>query len=811
MNIEESINLLQKALLPDLETRTNAEIEINKLIQNNFGYFIDTFLKISLDPSVNPQVSHLALIVLKNAFNSKHKQMQSIYDKKWIFSPEEVKSNFIRNLKQNLNHENVQKLDAISNILGSIIRIQVTSDDHLGQTDFFSEMAEHISNEEYAVGVIHSTFHATGQLFDETEFDFSTEVQSIYKVCTFYLSSKKENLATASLLGLYQCMDIFDLILDQQRAETLINMIFNCFNTHSKVVAEKSLTVLNYFVEIQTKFALLVLNTILEFYLNKCSNNSFGRLQMCQLLTLLVENDILEFPVERFLPIILDTLAYEIPDDTSITPHKIACDLLVLLSDAYKQAVLRNDHVSNFIVEKFNSGKQEEIAVGAVALGASCSENNTEFLTQALPVLLDGISNDILSNNALYALGRISEKDFQVVFPHLEQLLLTASYAVSNDSDSSSNAIWLFYHIFHAMNTRNISANQANVLKNYSQILEILVLKMNQIRLDDSITRNSLVMALCEITKYPVDENLTKTFLNFVFLEINKVLESAKSYQNEIFMYEDKIIGFIVLLTSLMQSIEGVLTEQDKKGFLTVIVNCLKTPKSLIHGEAYISVSKIVNSLNNEQLSIFVPYITDDLQNNVEQFVIEASAYCLSDIAKKMETDFGEFLGETINALVYVIGRKEPTLIHSKNAVIDAIGDISLATGACFIPYISMVVMIFQHVNTLSVENDRFATKLTDCSLQMLISLVVGVGDNGEMRSYLNQIMTELRVISEKNASITTNYLCIILIRDIYQIFRLKELKMQWIFSYIRNCINSKQITAQEKKDLLDIYTLLTQ
>ncbi|KAI5176144.1 importin subunit beta-1, partial [Pancytospora epiphaga] len=619
--------ILNDALQADEFIRQNAERAIKTLIQNNFSEFVNIFGQIMLDSNTQPKIRRIASIVVKNSFHSTNSRTQRNFENNWFACPLSLRTGLVDFLEQSLNLSDQNILGNIAKILGSIVRMNMVRGETPGH---FKNLYRLCSSRSYAVGVLKAVSTACNQLYDETTFEFSYEDQSaVYKISTMYLSVDiaDVNLLTTTLDCLADTFEIFGKVIDEQTVrEDLLYRLMACKDHGNEIVVAKTLNAINRFVDaygnaFDDKLPYLCQMNLFTF--NTCSE------QICmegfafwELLCVMEKSEL----VMRFLPILLEKvllcLTKEDPEDREWSTHKAAASLLSLLTSKYGNALLKCEVAQKFIAAKFQLLLSEEHAIGAVALGSICESGCAEYLYNVVGYLITDLGNPVCENEALFALAKICEKDLSAAFNFLPTIVDKCGVLISNHSDSSINAVWVYNAIFCSMRVSFNDDTFSLINYHYTNIIQLLLTKFGNLQSNEHDLRNALLVTLSEVIPFcpPNLNEILKSISAWLSKHIQDTLRIIEGVTREqLFIIEDVMSSYVVLLSVTLEELKAV----NIQDVLDLCIQILQSLPNKAHGEVYIMVSSLLQWFV-PNIKVLMPCILRDLSSR-DAFISDAA------------------------------------------------------------------------------------------------------------------------------------------------------------------------------------------
>lgn len=786
------LRYLHNALQSDGEIRATAENAIRQAIQNNFQDSLAIFIQIILDPMVPQPSRQICSIIVKNCLHSKSKRIQKTYETSWLSCSPEFRHNFLEMLNKNLNVKETSILSNITKIYGSIIRIEVAG---TGQTTIFETLKNTINNPEFSNGVLETLAYACDQLYEETAYVFGDEKNTIFEIGTFYLDNlqkQPKNIILSTLKCMLSCLEVYNEILNTDSIrQTLIYKLMECQKIDYEI-SEACLDVLNMFVDIYSVLSDAELTVICQFYISLFVGDFDDLpLQLFDLWDILV--DLEKFSIiKQFIPALVPNLMLcikkESPEDTSASPHKSASALLQSIVSKAQVFLLSEQAYQNFILNNLKSQEIEKHAIGATTLGCICTPGSSEFLYHVLPALITDLDYEACVNEALFAISKICEKDISITVNFLPTIIQKTEKLTEQRSQAAVNSILFYNSIFTAMKLNAVSEVESILAFHYSDILSTMIRRLDQSHSNEYDVRIALNIVLLEMILHcPLSQKKILDHLEgYLISKIKTTIEIIKnSNEQQYLVFDDMLCSYIVLIEPCLNMKKVI----DTSEISDVFTACLLLPKMLAHGEIYIVISKLLSHFSMH-LKKFMPFILRDLACD-EVFVLKSALNLLSDCALLLESNFIEFAGTTIPELANAITSTDVPL-NIKPLVISSLGDVALAIGRRFEPYISLCLLLFSQINTLNREGDEeYVDNLRRAMLKIFSCLILSIGDTDEMNKSFNQIIENVRLAIQADKEFTYVKESIDVLSDTQSIFGAESINHEWILMFLHEVLRS--------------------
>lgn len=806
MNKETALKYLHNALQPDGNIRQEAEKAIKAFIQTNFKNSILMFIDIVLDTSLPFASRQICSIILKNCLHSKNTRIQKSYELAWLECPIEFRNNFISILNNGLSCKERGILNNITKMYGSIIRIEVSNGTKI---DIFKPLYQGISNPEYSIGILDTVSYACDQLYEETMYNFGEEKYVIYNIGTYFLNTNDKinrDILFSSLKCILSCLEIYEDILNTEEVRSsFIYKILSCEKTDSEI-SEMCLEVVNRFVDTYSTLSDRELTTICQFYMMYFNGNPDDiPLQVFDLWILLLDLEkycIIKQFLNTLVPNLMLCISKEDPDDVSATAHKLACNLLSSISSKMKPNLLADEMYQNFILNNLSSSDLEKHAIGYTGLGCIIASGSNDFVYQIVPALVNDLSNSECVNEALFAISRISDNDIVLISSILSTIVQKVGALVNSKSKIAVNAVLVYKSILSATNVGIVKEVESVVLYHYSDILSVLICRLDHSSDGEYELRTALCLTLTELIQQcpSSHKNVLDQLEEYLFSKIKSTINYINNSGDQQRLMIDESVCIYILLVESCLSTRKIF---DPIPMVDLFVQILSLPKMLAHGEVYIAISKLLTHFS-VHLKRLIPFMIRDLSCD-EVFVMKSALNLLSDSAILLEVNFVEFVSTVVPALANAITSSDVPL-EIKPEVISALGNVALAIGKSFEPYISLCILMFSQINTLSRENDEeYVDTLRKSAIRLFSCILVSIGGTVEVRKMLHEIVDNVRIAIQFDKDMSYVKESLEIVSDIQTIFGNERVNENWVIVFLQNTIRNCQLKERERaKEILE-------
>ncbi len=381
-----------------------------------------------------------------------------------------------------------------------------------------------------------------------------------------------------------------------------------------------------------------------------------------------------------------------------------------------------------------------------------------------LAMLNDG--NVIVRDSSAHCISRICLLHVQYIpteiFPNLLQELTTK--CSDGSPKVASQAATAIFNLASAFSDQSGGDDQpTNALSQYMQVLLQKLLEMvdRPDADDDANLRLAGMEAISELISVSAQDNLgllAQLLPNFI---TRFEQASAMPVLNE----EDKhnkeqIQGLLcAVIQNLYRKLDKatVLPMTDK--VMELLLQVLQVKNSSCHEECFTAISAISDAIEGDFLKYmqaFNPYLVAGLRNFQAYQVCIVAVGTVGDISRNIEANMQPFCDTIMNALVDDL--KDSTIHRSvKPPVLSCFGDIAMAIGGAYKPYLEFsVLMLMQASATLVPEDDddliEYLNLLREAILEAYVGIIQGLRDGnllGDFIAYVPPLMQFLQVIAD--------------------------------------------------------------
>jgi importin subunit beta-1 len=301
----------------------------------------------------------------------------------------------------------------------------------------------------------------------------------------------------------------------------------------------------------------------------------------------------------------------------------------------------------------------------------------------------------------------------------------------------------------------------SNALSPYMQnVLQRLLNAVDRPDADESNLRVAAMEAISELISVaaldvlPMLGELLPLFINRFqqTLQLHPINEEDK-------LKKEQLQGLLcAVIQSLYRKLDKSVVLPHSDNAMDVLCRVLSVKNCSCQEECFSAISAITDSLEadfSKYLSALAPLIVAGLKNFEAYQVCIVAVGLVGDICRNVESAIQPYCDNIMNAMVEDL--KDSSIHRSvKPPVLSAFGDIAMAIGAAYQPYLQFsMLMLMQASNTQVPPNDEdlieYLNLLRESILEAYVGIVQGLRDGNQLNEfypYVDQIFTFLELIA---------------------------------------------------------------
>ncbi|KAI7868745.1 armadillo-type protein [Spinellus fusiger] len=542
-----------------------------------------------------------------------------------------------------------------------------------------------------------------------------------------------------------------------------------------------------------------------------------------------------ERALSDILPVLLWLLTKqeEDEDEDEWTVSMAASTCLALLAQCVHNMIITP--VVPFVESNIQSHDWRNREAAVMAFGSILEGPQVALLKplveQALPALINMMTDPSVNvkDTVAWTLGRVSETMIHCIQPetHLHGLVSALVIGLQDSPRIVSNCCWALMSLVEQLGPGLGDETPSCALSMYYEGITTALLQFTERCENEANCRTSAYEAIATFVMYSANDCIS--IVQNVALSILDRLDASVAMENQIVGADDRSDH-----TELVSSLLGVLTNCIRRlsrdissvsdRIMAVILQLLSHPKQTTATEdAFLAVGALTSALENDferYIEPFAPALCTALQNPAEYQLCFIAVGIIGDICRALGPNWAPYCPTIMNLLVENL--QSPVLHRSvKPCILSCFGDVALAIGDKFEPFLDVVMMVLQQAGGMRAGSDNYdlidyVNTLHEGNVEAYVGIVQGMNGGGKAAVLLPfvpaifQFMSSLAADIHRSDSLTRALLG--LMGDLAETFggQLKPLFIaEWVSQVLRDtrvsrhCSQPTKETARWAKEMI--------
>ena len=476
--------------------------------------------------------------------------------------------------------------------------------------------------------------------------------------------------------------------------------------------------------------------------------------------------------LEHLVPLLMETMTKQDEDadgdDENWNLAMAGATCLGLVAETVEDLVV--PHVMPFVQQHIKSENWRYREASTMTFGSILNGPSPDvigpFVNQSIPVLLQALADEnvMVRDTTAWVIARICELHVRAIpeetFPTLVNGLM--SKLLTETPRVSTQACFALHNVAAAFATDTAAQTTGtNALSTYMpQLLQALLQVADREDADEANLRVSAFEAVNMLIQVGAPD------VRPLFLQLLPAINDrlSKSLTMPVLTNDDREQkeGLQGLLCGVIQVLALSMTKEElvphADAIMTNLLHVLQSKNATCHEEVFSATSSIADQLEDafeKYMSALQPFLIMGLSNFEAYHVCIIAVGLVGDLARSMEAKIQPYCDEIMSALLQSL--QNQSLHRSvKPPVLSAFGDIALAIGPLFEPYLQVsLMMLFQASQTRAPEDDdeliEYVNSLREGILEAYTGIVQGLkeGNRAELLlPYVDAIFGFLDVLS---------------------------------------------------------------
>ncbi|XP_076458864.1 importin subunit beta-1-like [Babylonia areolata] len=785
------LTVLEKTVSPDTHELEAAQQFLEQAAQHNLPELLKSLSDI-LKHGGNSAVSRMqAGLQLKNAVYSKDIGVRALHQQRWLQFPDEVRIHIKQNILDSLGSETHRPSSAAQ----CVACVACAELPHGLWPELIPCLVRNVTNSSSTEMMKESTLEAIGYICQDIEPEV-LQPQSNEILTAIVHGMKKEepsnHVRLAATTALLNSLEFTKANFDKESERHFIMQVVceatQSADTRVKVAALQCLVkIMSLFYQYMKDYMGPALFAItveaiesdvdeialqgIEFWSTVCDEEVDLAIELSEAAeagrppertSMFYAKGALQYLV----PLMLATLAKqeEYDDDDEWNPCKAAGVCLMLMATCCEDDVVQ--HVLPFIKENIRHADWRHRDAAVMAFGSILEGPDPEKLKpiveQAMPMLIELLTDGsvVVRDTAAWTVGRVCEILPSAVLSEtmLNPLLVSLIKGLEAEPRVASNICWAFSSLaeaaFESATVDEMVEPDTYCLSSYFEsIVQRLLETTDRPDGNQHNLRNAAYEALMEFVKNsPKDCYVIVQKTTMIILErLERVLgmEAAIQSASDRVQYND----LQSLLCATLQSVVRKMTAQDAPKISDQIMTALLSmfqntsgKSGNVQEDALVAVSTLCEVLGEsfeKYLEALKPYLLVGLKNHAEYQVCLAAVGLIGDLCRSLSIKILPFCNELMMVLLENLGNES---VHRsvKPQILSVFGDIALAIGPNFKPYLDVVLTTLQQASQAQVDKTDYdmidyLNELREGCLEAYTGIVQGLkGDSENLNADVN-------------------------------------------------------------------------
>ncbi|KAN0079953.1 Armadillo-type fold [Tylopilus felleus] len=444
------------------------------------------------------------------------------------------------------------------------------------------------------------------------------------------------------------------------------------------------------------------------------------------------------------------------------------------------------------------------------------------LVNQALPLLI-GMMNDSnihVKDTTAWTLGRICDLLIITIKPdvHLHPLISALVTGLQDNPRIVTNCCWALMNLADQLGyleEENEGSQTAHLSPYYEGIVNAL-LRITETTTNEANFRTSAYEA---ITSYVIHASADVIpVVQNTLITILVRMEQLLGMQNQIVGVDDRNNWnelqsnlCSVVISVVRRLSDGIQPMADR--IMTIVLELIRAAgkTSTILEDAFLVVGSLASALEggfSPYIQAFLPYLYTALKSHEDTQLCMVAVGIIGDISRALGDQSAQYAGAFMNVLLENL-QSDVLNRNVKISILSCFGDIALAIGVTFEPYVDTTMGVLRQAgslqpNPLDFDLVDYVTQLREGILEAYTGVVTGFKNTDKVQLLLphssNILELVQRCLADDDLSETTAKLCFGLLGDLADCFPNGQLKQLLLADWIASDLRNKRGMSKETK-----------
>ncbi|KAJ3709606.1 armadillo-type protein [Lentinula raphanica] len=851
--------LLANTLSPDATTRQTATEKLENASRENYPEYMLTLSSVLADEGSQIHVRNAAGLALKNALSARESARQTEYSNRWLNLNLDVKTKIKQHSLMTLGSTSAKAGTFAAQVVAAIAAVELPQ----GQWNDLIEVLLGFINNQPTVNLKIATLQAIGFICESIKPDILALRSNEILTAVIQGARKEETSPEVQLAAIHALFNSLEFIRDNFDREGERNYIMQvvCEATQNQSVSvqigafECLVRIMDLYYDKmalymeQALFGLTVVGMkhpdervalqAVEFWSTVCEEEVELALELQEALEYgeVPERESRTFAktaLQEIAPVLLLLLTKqeEDADDDEWNVSMAAGTCLTLLAGAVADAIV--PVVIPFIEAHIKSEDWHHREAAVMTFGSILEGPDPVVLTplaeQALPLLINMMAdtNIHVKDTTAWTLGRICDVLISVIKPdvHLHPLISALVNGLQDNPRIVVNCCWALMNLSDQLSIYLEGEEEAEgqipstgPLSPYYEGVVQALLHVTESSSNESNYRTAAYEAITSfLTHAPKDvlgvvETTTVTIL--------QRMEHLLSVQNQIVGVDDRnnwnelqsnFCSVIICVVRKLGNGIQPLADRIMTAVLQLIQSSGKT--STVLEDAFLVVGSLASALETQfspYISAFLPFLYPALKAHEDTQLCTVAVGIIGDISRALGDQSAQYAGPFMTVLLENL-QSDVLNRNVKIVILSCFGDIALAIGPGFEPYLQTTMNVLQQAGAvqpdpLDYDLMDYVSQLREGIIEAYTGVVTGFKNTPKAQLLLPYASSILdltqRCLADDEKTESLAKLCYGLIGDLADAFPNGEIKQLLLQSWIASELKAKhRMSADAKKTM---------
>ncbi|KIY48517.1 ARM repeat-containing protein [Fistulina hepatica ATCC 64428] len=846
--------LLANTLSANANIRVDAEQKLDIASRDNYPEYMDMLATVLVDETTPLHIRNAAGLALKNALTARDIVRQTEYSSRWFGLPLETKQKVKTCALQTLASPQPKAGAFAAQVVAAIAAVELPQ----GQWPELIEILLGFVNNQPEPHLKISALQAIGFICETIKPEVLTLRANEILTAVIHGARKEEpspEVQLAAIHALYNSLDFVRSNFDREGERNYIMQVV-CEATQNQSVPvqvgafECLVRIMSLYYDKmalymeQALFGLTVVGMkhpdervalqAVEFWSTVCEEEVALAVEASEALEYgeqpeLVSREFARVALPEIVPVLLMLLTKqeEDADEDEWNVSMAAGTCLSLLAAAVQDHIV--PAVIPFIEAHINSDDWHYREAAVMAFGSILEGPDPSVLTplvnQALPLLIDmmSIPNVQVKDTTAWTLGRICAQLIDTIKPdvHLHPLISALVNGLSDTPRICANCCWALMNLSdgYGMMAEDNAMLQTGPLSPYYEGVVTALMAITENPGNEANFRTAAYEAITAFLTHAtadvtgVVENTTVTILARMehLLAIHNQIVGIDDRNNWMELQSNFCSVLISVIRKLGSRIQP-LADRIMTAILQLINAAGKTATVL--EDAFITVGALAGALDSQfypYMTAFLPLLHPALQAHEDTQLCTTAVGVIGDLSRALGEQTAQFANDFMNVLLENL-RSEILNRNVKITILSTFGDLALAIGPTYEPYLSTTMEVLAQAsvlqaNPLDYDSVEYVALLREGILEAYTGIIAGLKGSAAVNQLIPYAENMLNLIRkcfyDEERTDTGLKLAYGLLGDLADCFPQGQIKHILLASWIAQELRTKQrMSAETKKTL---------